>query len=185
MHMIRRLFLFLLGVAIFLVIGGFLLPKSVQTERDIVIEESPERLFAVLDGFEHFPRWSPWIVNRPATRHERSGPERGPGAQLNWYGPDSDAGDGRLVVTKVDAPHRVELELELQQRYRSDSWFALEPVPNGTRVRWGMHMEFGTFDLVGRYLGLMLPGLVGRDYQQGLESLKTYIESGAVDQDPA
>ncbi len=177
MVMIRRLFLFLLGVALFLIIGGFLLPKGVSSEREIVINRSPDAVFSVLQDFRHFPEWSPWLVNRPDVEYRVSDPSAGPGARLVWSGADTDAADGQLNIVAADHSQRVEMELELQDRYRMDSWFELSPDPGGTRVVWAMTMEFGTFDLVGRYLGLMLPGLVGRDYQLGLESLKGYLES--------
>ncbi len=176
MVLIRRLFLFLLGVAIILVIGGFLLPTTVETQRDIEIQRSPGAVFEVLDGFEHFPEWSPWLRNRPDMEYTRSGPDRGAGARLEWSDGVGDAGDGRLTILDSREAEQIDMELELQERYRSDSRFELEPVAGGTRVTWAMSMEFGTFDLVGRYLGLMLPGLIGRDYQLGLEALRDYME---------
>lgn len=41
-----------------------------------------------------------------------------------------------------------------------------------------MRIEFGALDLVGRYVGLILPGLVGSDYREGLDRLDEYLTSG-------
>ena len=51
----------------------------------------------------------------------------------------------------------------------------LEPEGDTTRVRWQFDTEFG-WDLLGRYVGLMLDGMIGTSYDKGLKELKARIE---------
>ena len=52
---------------------------------------------------------------------------------------------------------------------------AKKKTEKGTHVTWSFDSEFG-LNLVGRYFGLMLDGIVGPDYEKGLQNLKTMAE---------
>ena len=50
----------------------------------------------------------------------------------------------------------------------------LTPAGGSTKVDWSMEGE-NAYPL-GRYMGLLMDGMIGADLVQGLENLKTYIE---------
>lgn len=171
--MIRKLFSVLLAAVVVVIIVGFLLPTTVTVERSRVVDHSREVAFEVLGDLRHFTRWAPWLDRHPEPIWRLEGPPQGVGATLVWREtPESEA--SRLWIVGMESPRRIDLELELGGS-AIDSWFDLGDVPNGTEIRWGMQVEFGAFDLVGRYVGLLLPGLVGRDYREGLERLDEYL----------
>ncbi len=172
--MLRRLFAILLALVILLVIVGFMLPASVTVERDRAFEQPPELLYEVLSDLRHFVQWSPWLEGAVPGAYRLEGPPSGVGATLVWR-EGADAGASRLWITAVEAPRRIDYELEFGDN-EAEGWFRVESDGIGYRVHWGLSMQFGALDLVGRYVGLMLPGLVGREYDRGLEHLEEYIE---------
>jgi uncharacterized protein YndB with AHSA1/START domain len=172
--MLRKLFAVLLAIVILVILVGFMLPRQVTIERSIQIDQPAEVVFEVLNDFRHFGQWSPWHYRSPDAGYRVEGPNSGPGSTLVWSDEDG-SGAGRLWIVNVDRPRRIDMKMELGES-EVDTWFRLEPDGFGQRVTWGMMMEFGTFDLTGRYVGLMMPGLIGRSYREGLDRLSDYLD---------
>lgn len=171
--MLRRVFATLLGIVVLVIVVGFFLPRQVVVERSQLIDQPAEVIFEVMQDFRHFQFWSPWHEASPEAGYRLEGPDSGPGATLVWSD-DGGSGAGRMWIVATERPSRIDMKMELGES-ELDSWFQIEPEGLGQRVSWGMRMEVGRFDLTGRYLGLMLPGLVGRSYSEGLESLAEYL----------
>jgi hypothetical protein len=170
---IRRLFSVLLALIIVIIIIGFLLPTTVVVERSRTVEAPPRVAFDVLADLRHFVRWAPWLDSQSGMSWRLEGPASGTGATLVWR-ETPEAAESRLRIVSVRAPERIDMALELADT-RAESWFEIAPAGPGSEVRWGMRMSFGPLDLVGRYVGLLLPGLVGGDYDRGLERLDQYL----------
>jgi len=171
--MIRKLFGILLALVVVLIVIGFLLPTTITVERARVVDHPREVVFEVLGDLRHFTQWAPWFGRQSEMSWRLEGPVQGVGAALVWNEtPDSEA--SRLGIVGIESPKRIDMKLELGGN-EADSWFLVAPVPDGHEVRWGMRIDFGALDLVGRYVGLMLPGLVGSDYREGLERLDEYL----------
>lgn len=172
--MIRKLFSILLALVVALIVIGFLLPTTVEVERSRVVDHRQDIVFEVLADMRHFSQWAPWLSRRSDMDWRLEGPPQGVGATLVWHEtPETEA--SRLWIVAVDpGSQRIDMQLELGGA-EADSWFKVIDAPGGREVYWGMRMRFGALDLVGRYVGLMLPGLVGRDYRNGLERLDEYL----------
>lgn len=171
--MLRRVFATLLAIVVLVIVVGFLLPRQVVVERSLVIDQPADVIFEVMQDLRHFQQWSPWYAANPEAGYRLEGPAAGPGATLVWSD-DGGSGAGRLWIVATDRPSRIDMRMELGDS-EVETWFGIEPEGLAQRVSWGMQMEVGTFDLTGRYLGLMLPGLVGRSYSDGLERLADYL----------
>jgi len=171
--MIRKLFGALLILSVALVILGFLLPGSVKVERTVTMQHPEHLIFDVLQDMRHFPEWAPWLVDRPQTAWRLEGPATGAGATLVWREtPQSD--ESRMWIVETQSPRWVGMKMDLAGN-EFDTWYEIARGIEGQQVTWGMTARFGPVDLVGRYVGLALPYLVGRQYQKGLESLNNYL----------
>lgn len=183
--MLRRVFAVLLSIVVLIVVVGLFLPRQVVVERSAIIEQPAELIFEVMQDFRHFPQWSPWFQRAPDAGYRLEGPPSGVGATLVWSD-EAGSGGGRLWIVAVDPPRRIHLQMELGET-EAAGYYLIEAASGGQRVTWGMRLEVGTFDLVGRYIGLMLPRLIGRDYSEGLARLADYLEQtpGRVPDPPA
>ena len=171
--MLRRIFAILLGLVVAIIVIGFLLPRSMVVERSRVIDAPPEVIFEVLEDFRHFARWSPWHAEQPDAGYRIEGRPRGEGSALVWSD-EAGSGSGRLEIVRSEPTRALDMALELGDS-EVDTYFRLRPAEGGQEVTWGMRSEFSTFDLTGRYVGLLMPALIGRSYADGLERLADYL----------
>ncbi len=184
--MIRIVFTMLLGLVIAVLVIGSFLPRQIVIERDRVIDQPREIIFEVLADLRHFAEWSPWFEQTNDMDLRIEGPPSGIGSTLVWSDRRSDRG-GRLWIVGLSRSERIDLDLELGEN-EAELYFLLAPSAEpGYRVTWGMRMEVGALDLVGRYAGLLLHRLVGRDYEAGLENLARHLDQtpGRVPELPA
>src|SRR4029453_18971318 len=93
--------------------------KTLHVQRSAVIPAAPERIFALLDDFREWERWSPWEELDPNMAHTYSGAERGVGAVHAWTG-NKKAGEGRMEIVDADPPHRLDLALTFINRFQTE-----------------------------------------------------------------
>ena len=172
----RLLMRTLLTLLILLAIIGLLLPSSARVERSIVIEAPPAKVFEQVNNLRAFHAWSPWVAADPRTRYHFEGPEAGVGARMLWQHSDEDPNPGSMQITQ-SVPHREVVASMDFGDGGSVSTFLLQPTEAGhTRITWRFDTQFG-LDLFGRYVGLMLDGMIGASYQRGLQTLKQRVEN--------
>lgn len=177
MAIVRRLFVVLLFLAIALLIVGLLLPTGTRVERELVIDAPPEAVFPHVNSLRAFRTWSPWAEKAQDTRYEFSGPDTGVGARMRWHSAEPSVGSGTQEIVESLRPERVVTRLDFGEHGGGTAAWTLTPAGDGgTRVRWSFQTEFG-WDILGRYVGLFLDGLIGAEYEAGLQRLKQRVES--------
>ena len=174
----RLIFKVLLILLILLVMIGFLLPSSTKVERSVVINAPAASIFPHINGMQAFHAWSPWSTIDPQTDYQFSGPETGVGSRMSWQSGDARVGKGSQEIVESSPNTRVKTRLEFGDQGNGNATFVLEPEGDATRLRWQFDTEFG-WDLLGRYVGLMLDGMIGTSYDKGLKELKARIEQAA------
>lgn len=169
-----RKFLYSIGVLILgLAVIGIFLPSRTHVERSITIDASRATVFALLNDFHQVNKWSPWIEADANARVDILGPRRGVGATIVWDG--NIVGHGSQMITESVPFERVGTALDFGDQGKANAVFNLSETDNITEVVWTFTMEFG-FNLVRRYIGLMLGGTIGEDYEKGLSNLKSMAE---------
>ncbi len=53
----------------------------------------------------------------------------------------------------------------------------VETADQGSRVTWAFDQDFGS-NLIGRYFALILDGLIGPEYEKGLNNLQNLMQDG-------
>jgi len=155
--------------------GSFFLDDVAQAEREIVIDRPPSVVYGVLESYRRFNEWSPWADLDPNTKYEFSGPDRGVGAKLAWRSEDPSVGAGSQTIRLVEVNKRIETDLDFGEHGKAVSYAVLTPEGKGTRVVWGFQSDLN--GPIERLFGLVLPSMIGADYEKGLMRLKPLVES--------
>jgi effector-binding domain-containing protein/uncharacterized protein YndB with AHSA1/START domain len=166
----------LLILVVLAVVVGVLLPSSVHIERSTMIDAPPATVFALVNGFALFNRWSPWFEMDPEARYNYEGPAFGPGAKMSLVSDNPQVGIGSQEIIASTPFERVEIHDDFLDEGFAETSFDLEKTENGTRITWSFDTDFG-WNLFDRFQGLMLDTWVGGSYEQGLAKLKEIAEA--------
>jgi len=164
-------------VLVVLVSGiGMLLPRHSHVERSIVIDAPRITVFALVDGFKQFHKWSPWADQDPNAKYTIEGPEYGVGAKQSWVGDPGTVGSGSQEIVEVQSGESVTSSLDFGDQGLATARLALVSERSGTKVTWSLDADNGAGP-IGRWFGLFLDRFVGPDYEKGLARLKALAES--------
>ena len=161
------------GLIALLMFIGLLLPSTGRVKRSVDIDASPATIFALVNDFHRVGEWSPWASTDPNARIDISGPRRGAGARIEWSGPI--LGSGSQEIVESTPFERVSSVIDLGDGNSVTTHFELQAGDAATQTTWVFESHFG-WNLFARYFGLMLDGIVGPDYEQGLANLKEMAE---------
>jgi len=177
--MIRRLLIVLLVAVLGLLGYAALQPDRFRVERSTVIAAPPAAVYAQIDDFNAWARWSPWEKRDPAMQRTLGGAARGVGATYAWKGNDQ-VGAGRMTITEAAPAQRLVIRLEFLEPFAATNTaeFALQPQADGTKVTWAMH---GPSPFLSKLMQVFvsMDAMVGKDFETGLANLKSVVASGA------
>ncbi len=167
----------LYGTGVFfavLIVIGLALPRHARIDVSTHIDAPPATVFALVNDYHRFALWSPMIDTDPNARVVYSGPTRGVGATMTWDG--TIIGTGTQSITASRPFEYVETVVSPGEPAEARFWFDIRSEGDGTTITWSFETDFA-YNLVGRYLALAVAGVIRRDYERGLESLKELAET--------
>jgi DNA gyrase inhibitor GyrI/uncharacterized protein YndB with AHSA1/START domain len=176
-----RILKWLVVAVLLLIVGligmGLALPDTARIERSIFIDAKPATVYTVLNGFRQFNKWSPWAELDPDAAYYSEGPPVGVGAKHGWRSDDPAVGAGSQQIVEAQAHERIRMRLVFDGfDSENHATYTLTPEGEGTRLVWSYDSVFHG-NLLGRYFGLMLDGMLGPDYERGLAKLKILVEA--------
>ncbi|GAA4362737.1 SRPBCC family protein [Kangiella marina] len=178
MKFLKNLFIVIVVLAVVLVVVGFFLPKTSHVERSIVIEASQDTVFQEVNSFENYNNWSPWFKLDPDAEYTFSGPDSGVGATMAWDSEKAQVGVGSQEIVESTYPNFVKAKLLFGEDPNPGyiSYTIEELGPRQSKLTWAFDADFGN-NIVGRYFGMFMDGMLGPKYEEGLQALKEDIES--------
>ncbi len=170
----QKLLYGIVALIILLLVIGLALPRHARVEVETRIDAHPATVFALVNDFHRVALWSPWLEADPNARVVHSGPVRGVGAVMTWDG--SIIGTGTQTITESRPFSYVATTINPGESGEARTSFDLARDGGWTRVTWRFETDYG-FNVLGRAFGLAFAGIVRRDYEAGLASLRGLAES--------
>ena len=170
----RKVFYGISGLVVLLILIGLALPRHARVEVETQIDAHPAAVFALVNDFRRFSLWSPWFDTDPNARIVYSGPPRGVGATITWDG--AIIGTGTQVITESRPFEHIATTINPGESGVAKYWFDISGDNGSSTVTWSFETDYG-LNIVGRYFALVLRGVVRRDYEAGLASLKALAET--------
>ena len=156
--------------------GGLLMPRSYAVERSQTIKAEPEEVYGLVADLEANQIWSPWKYKDPTIDVSYGDKKVGIGASYSWTSEES--GIGTLKISEATPHQSITTDLDFDGTLATGHW-TFEPAQGGTKVTWGISGDNG-FNPIARWFGLMMDGLVGADFELGLERLAATAEGREV-----
>jgi hypothetical protein len=142
-----------------------------------VVHARADVVFAMLNDFHQWGRWSPYEKLDPNMTRRFEGPAAGPGAVYAWSG-NSKAGEGRMTILESRPGESVSIRMEFFKPFAAtnQATFTLAASENETRVTWSTE---GENTLMGKAISAFLDmdSLLGKDFEAGLANLDTAAQS--------
>ncbi|WP_411032037.1 SRPBCC family protein [Spongiimicrobium sp. 3-5] len=167
----------LAGLVVLIALLAVIAPKSYDVFRKIEISRPRAEVFEYLKYLKKQDEWSPWAKKDPNMEKKFTGTDGEVGAVSYWNG-NKDVGEGEQEITKIEEGKRVEGELRFLKPFKStsDCYMEVEDVSEGnTRVTWGFTGK-NKFPMSIMMLFMSMDKMVGKDFEEGLASLKTILE---------
>ena len=176
MDWVRRIMLWVGVLLILAIAAAYMLPRNVRVERSATIAAPRATLFAVLNSYKLFNKWSPWFELDPKANYTYEGPGAGVGAGLSWVGDPNTLGSGSQIITASEPYERVASDVDFGQGGGpAKQVYTLTAEGSGTKVSWSMDVDLG-MNPIARWFGLGFDGMIGRDFDKGLGLLKKFAE---------
>jgi len=161
-------YIFLL-ILIAIVIGSIYLATidgSYDVKRSRIIKAQPEVVFNDLNDYKNWQEWGPWYEEDSTIQAVYDGNTIGEGGSYTWTGKE---GGGLMRTLKVDKPKNITQEIIFNTPFgdmRSDVYWTIEKVEQGTNLTWGMKGEMGFFS---RWMASGMEEQIGPMEERGLE----------------
>lgn len=165
------------GIVLLVLILAMIAPKTYDVSRSIEIVKPKGEVFDNLRFLKNQDAWSPWSKKDPNMEKKFSGTDGEVGATSHWIG-NKDVGEGEQEITKITEGERIESELRFLKPWKStsDAYLTTEEVDaNTTKVTWGFSGK-NKFPMSIMMLFMSMDKMVGKDFEEGLSSLKQILE---------
>jgi len=174
-------------IALIAIISAFLSPKS-HMERSIVINAPASAIFAQINTLKNVNNWQPWGKQDPNIKISYEGPESGVGSKMNWESEKMGNGSQWIIESIPDKHVKTGMQFgDMGGTNSSD--INLETVEGGTKVTWTYDGDVTgsgvAMAAMGKIVNLFIDGMIGKDYEAGLNNLKKLAESQPQEQTTA
>ena len=167
----------LAGLALVILILALIAPKTYDVSRSIVVNAPKSAVFEYAKYLKKQEEWSPWAKKDPNMNRKFTGVDGEVGA-INYWNGNKDVGEGEQEITKIVEGERAEGELRFLKPFKSTSncYISLEEKSaNETKVTWGFSGN-NKFPMSIFSIFMSMDKMVGKDFEEGLASLKTLVE---------
>ena len=172
----------IVGIILLVLLGALLLmasrqPDAFAIERSVVMAAPAAKIFPRVADLHQWGSWSPYEKFDPHMKKVFNGTPGAAGASYYWRG-NAKAGEGTFTVRELMPPSKVTMQLDMLKPIEGHNVveFNFEPTDGGTRVTWAMR---GANTFLSKTLGLFMnmDTMIGKDFENGLASLKTQVEA--------
>lgn len=173
MKILKYIFLLLL---IAIVIGAIYLATldgSYDVNRSRIIKAQPEVVFNDLNDYKNWQEWGPWYEEDSTIQAIFDGNTVGKGGSYTWTDKE---GGGSMRTLNVDKPNSLDQEIIFNTPFgemKSDVYWKLEKVAEGTNLTWGMK---GEMSFLTRFMASGMEEQIGPMEERGLELFDENIQ---------
>lgn len=148
------------------------MPKM-YISRSIFINKKASDIFPLLNNFDHWSIWSPWLIMEKGVKVNVAPDKK----YYDWEGDLT--GAGNMQVTNEVQNEKIDYNLTFLKPWKSHAkiGFILQPQGEGTKITWTMDSSLPFFLF---WMKKMTENFIGMDYNRGLNMLKDLAEQGKV-----
>ncbi len=150
--------------------------QSVVIQKTVTAKSTPRAAYDLVRTLADFPRWSPFVVEDPAQKHEVKGRDGELGAQFHWVG-NGGKDVGYQEIVRLDAARAIGMRCDIRKPFVAQPTFdyTFEAVPEGVRVTQVFRLKSARIDAFFLWAFKVVPKM-GATNELGLSRLKQTLE---------
>lgn len=167
-----------LGIVVLVLVLAAIAPKNYNVSRSIEIAKPKKVVFDYLKSLKRQDEWSPWGKRDPNMEKKFTGTDGEVGAISYWKG-NKEVGEGEQEITKIVEGDSIESQLRFLKPFKStsDAYIITKEIEQDrTKVIWGFSGK-NKFPMSIMMLFMSMDKAVGKDFEEGLASLKEILEN--------
>lgn len=179
LKIVITLLLLLLLAAVVLSFTG---PKSIEVNETVVVEAPNVLVQKHISTLEAHNNWSPWKKLDPQAEHTFSGKSGEVGSVHSWNG-NEEMGAGSQEIIEVFPGKGFDSKMVFVRPFESTAYAgvsAVEISAGQTKVDWGFRGDCSFIERI-MFNFMDVEGDIRKDYQAGLETLKTMVEAESTE----
>ena len=166
----------LLIVIVAILVLMFKEPEDITVVRSAVIKAPKEVVFDQIVHFANWPNWDPWSrMDSGKMKRTMYGTDGTPGSGYTWVGDKTGSGDMRDSAVSGT---QLLYSLNIKEPHSGGGWGYLkaDDTAGMTKVTWTITMHFGR-PMNAMLIFMNMDKMLGPDFENGLNNMKTYLES--------
>ncbi len=179
MRTLKFIGLGLVSIVVLLLVISFFLPAKVHVERTMIINAKPEAVFNMVNDLKNWNSWSPWNRIDTAMKITYGEISEGKGASYSWTSNHKNVGNGDLKILESMPFESIAVELNFMGQGTALGGYKFEPEGEKTKMTWSMDSDMG-MNPIGRFFGLFIDKMVGRDFEKGLKNIDSVLSAMPV-----
>lgn len=180
MEILKKIGIGFIGLILLILVIAVFLPRETVIEREININAPAKAVFAQVNELRNWDKWSKWHTIDPDAVYTYSDPASGLDAWYSWKSEHPNVGNGKLTTTVLTPYTYLEQRMDFEGMGSSTAYWKFDEKDGATHVIWGFKNDNG-WNLIGRWVGVMMDKMLGPDYEYGLEHLKQVAETETFD----
>ena len=167
-----------LALIVLIIFLGLIAPKEFEVSRSIEMNKPLHDVFHYLKYTKNQDYWSPWKKKDPNMEQTFEGTDGEVGFISKWNG-NKDVGSGEQEIKAIVHNDKIETELRFLKPWKSESdgYLKVEELSTDvTKVIWGF-VGKNKFPFSIFMLFMNMDKAVGKDFEEGLDSLKEVLEN--------
>lgn len=174
------IFYILLIIVTVIAFLGFIAPKTYHVSRSVIINRPKTEVYEFIKYLKNQDVWSPWNKKDPDMKKIHKGTDGEIGFVIAWSG-NKEVGEGEQEIINYVDGELIQTKLRFLKPFKSesDAYIRVEAIDaESTKVTWGFSGN-NKFPFSIFMLFMNMDKAAGKDFEEGLYSLKTYLENKA------
>jgi K+-transporting ATPase KdpF subunit len=151
-------------------------PDTFRVERSLAVKAPADAIYPLIADFRRWTAWSLYETRDSAMKRSFGGTAQGKGATYAWDG-NNNVGAGRMEILEANSPSKLRIKLDFERPFEGHNTAEFTFVPQGdaTLVTWAMS---GPAPFICKLMQVFInmDGMIGKDFEAGLTSLKKLTE---------
>ncbi|TCC96993.1 SRPBCC family protein [Pedobacter hiemivivus] len=178
MKILKGLLFLVVGIVILALLVALFVKKDYAVEREVTINKPVAVVFDYIKHIKNQDQYSVWNRLDPASKKTYTGTDGTVGFISGWESTNKNVGKGEQEITSITEGDRIDMKLRFKEPFEAEdeAYMATESMgENQTKVKWGFKGRMA-YPMNLMLLFMDMEGMLGKDLQGGLDTLKTTLE---------